>query len=169
MAPEPVTALAELPTTYRLHNGAKCSPELRQRIVAGLKEGVGILKLASILGCSHHTVEAIRDQTPNLGTDWKGAVSGKLKAFIHLVADDLLENPNQISPDSKPIALAVAIDKVLLLDGEATQIVEHRHSVDVASLKNSLSLLPEITVEPIAQDHDKQQLTQGEPHLLTPQ
>lgn len=168
MTSEAIPELQEAPATYRKHNASQCSPELREQIIKGLKQRIGVIKLATLLGCSQHTVQAVRDETPGL-PDWKENISGKLKQFVHLVADDLIENYDTIKPESKPIALAVAIDKILLLDGEPTQIVENRVSFDLTGLTGPSAVREEIVVEAVTADYvDTQSLPGSTVHQSIP-
>lgn len=132
-----------------VYNGSQCSQSKRKAIVDGVKAGVPINKLARDVHASEHTVSIVRDQEL---PDWRKVQSRNLERFSSNVIQSLLAmTPEQLQAtglSERCVALGIAMDKKALLDGEPSQIVEHRHSVDVQTLRSSLSLHDEIDVTP---------------------
>lgn len=131
--------IQEQAPAYRLHTGAKCPPEKRQAIMEHLNSGTGILTTASLVHASPNTVAAVRDQQP----EWRQEQSSNLKQFTRMITRDMLtmspEELRLVPLKDKAITLGVVMDKIALLDGEPTSIVEHRHSVDLSTLTDSLA------------------------------
>lgn len=113
-------------TGERLH--AK-DPGKYQAIVAAAAEKFSVRRIARAFKVSPGTIKAVcRREGVAIGA-LKKEIAGKLKDFVEGSVDRLLEEGDEIDIDKLPLATAIAIDKMQLLDGEATEIVEHQHRV----------------------------------------
>jgi len=160
MATETPEAIPALPTTHRQHNASLCPPEKRKAILEHLKSGTGILATASITNSSPNTVQAVRDQS----SEWRQEQSATLKRFTRMLTHSMVNMSQEelaaIPLQQRSISLGVVIDKIQMLDGEPTQIIEHKHSLDLTSLKSSLGVTDEIVVTPLESSLDNQALTE---------
>lgn len=130
---------------HGVHTAAQISLTQADSIASKLALGVGQLATAAQLGCSVHTVRAVQANQPERVESWKSTTFKYLSIFAENTAKSLADNPEQISPNAKPIALAVAIDKLLLLSGEATSRIEHVSS-EVFETRDEIAQLPEAQV-----------------------
>jgi hypothetical protein len=130
--------------------GEHCSPEKRKAIVEGIKSHTSIQELAKQTKSSPHTVMVVRDQEL---PDWRKVQSKNLERFSGNVIQSLLamtpEQLNETGLSERCVALGIVMDKKAMLDGEPTAIVEHRHTVDVHALRDSLDSHDVIDVTPV--------------------
>jgi hypothetical protein len=118
-------------------------PLKREQILAMSNDGATLKEIATALCVSEHTIMAVRKLA---GFDWRATAIAHLEQAIPLGASRLREAFRTMDPDKIAIPWAIAVDKMLLLKGESTAIVEHRHTVDLTTLSTGLNT-PEITVQ----------------------
>lgn len=128
------------------YTGANCSPAKRKAIKEGILSCQPVQAIAKAVHATTQTVMVVRDQEV---PDWRKEQSSNLKELArdmvhHFRTADLDTIPWTV----KPVMYGIIMDKIANLDGEPSQIVEHRHSVDVQTLRSSLSLHEEIDVTP---------------------
>ncbi len=116
-------------------------------IVAALGEGMGIRQIARALKVSTNTVRAIRDRECELVDDGKRRTAQALRRFARMGAERLVEEIDEIPVDKLPLAVAIAVDKAQLLDGEATARIETVKSYDPGAWQELVQSLPEIPVQ----------------------
>lgn len=104
-------------------------PQLYQAAIELLARGYGIRDTAQILKMSPRSIMAIRDREPEAIATIKHRVSKIWLDVAQLAAevtrDKLLDDPDSISFKDAAIGGAVAVDKHLVMSGEATQRIEH--------------------------------------------
>jgi hypothetical protein len=104
-------------------------PQLYRAAVELLGRGYGIRDTAKILSMSARSIMAIRDREPDTIATVKRYVSRKYLDVATLAAevarDRLTDEPESIPFKDLMIGGAVAVDKHLILAGEATQRIEH--------------------------------------------
>lgn len=123
--------------------GEKMAPELRNAVLQDLRSGMGMVAVATKHGLSHHIVSALRDaaeeENPAFNlVAWKKSTAATLSRFVSKGAEKLEKQVEEMPLQSLPIAIAVAIDKLLLLHDQPQTIVEHRLRVDHNSVNELL-------------------------------
>lgn len=128
-------------TGERLHAR---DPDRYRAIVAALAEGIGTRAIARAYKVSPHTVRAIRAREAGpIATDKKG-ISDRLRQFARMASDRLVEEIDDIPVDKLPLAAGIIIDKMQLLDGEATSITGTAGpTVDAEKFNHWIKSLPE--------------------------
>ena len=116
--------------------GALVPAEKREAILAHLASGNGFRSAAEKFGLSDHTIQAIRDaelaDNPKFSTAYY--MSRTPARLLHLASQgiDRMDREMENMPlGVLPVAVGVAIDKYLAMSGQASQVVEHRHSVSL--------------------------------------
>lgn len=96
-------------------------------IVTALSEGFGIRQICRALHVSHHTVELVRLRESSLVATLKKGTVEKLRTFVRLASDRLIDEVYDMKLESLPVAIGILTEKAQLLDGEATaRVEEHR-------------------------------------------
>lgn len=135
--------LGRLQTTKNKHTGEKLDPDIKQAILADLREGMGVVAVAAKHEISVNIVSALRNQAEeeepafNL-VAWKKQTAATLSHFVSKGAKKLERQVEEMPLQALPIAIAVAIDKLLLLHDQPQTIVEHRLRVDHDSVNELL-------------------------------
>jgi len=121
---------------------AQTRPEVFNAVVLALASGETPRSIARRLGVDDHTVSGIREHHPDLV---KAAQALQAKAFMELsrlsaetAKDRLLESPDKVNFKDLVLGAAIAVDKAMLLTGQATERVEVRVSVDADELDDIL-------------------------------
>lgn len=109
----------------------------RQEIIKSLASGTGIVRTAEECGVSHHTVEAVRDKELDANPRFANAyyqsrMGAKLLNIASKGMDMIDKKMEQIPAGMLGVTVGIAIDKFLALSGQASSIVEHRHSVSLS-------------------------------------
>lgn len=90
-----------------------------------LAAGVGVLKIAAMLRVSHHTIAAVRDGIGRDGVAQEKAIlSDQMRLAVRLLMERALNEIDQIDRDKIPFWVGVLVDKMQLLDGQATARIE---------------------------------------------
>lgn len=97
-------------------------PDRYRAIVGALAEGIGLRAIARAYKVSPNTVRAIRVREAGPIDTEKKEISLRLRQFARMASDRLVEEVDEIPVDKLPLATAIVIDKMQLLDGEATTI-----------------------------------------------
>lgn len=135
--------MVKLKTESSRATGEKMKPELREAILADLRGGMGMVAVANKHEVSGHIVSALRDQAEednpafNL-VAWKKSTAATLSRFVSKGADKLERQVEEMPLQSLPIAIAVAIDKLLLLHDQPQTIVEQRLRIDHNAVNDML-------------------------------
>lgn len=92
--------------------------------------GVKVETIAKELGTSWETVAAIRQQCSGTIREFKAGLSAQLRTLIDLALPAMQAKAKEGKYD--PVQIAILIDKILILEGEASSVIEHRHTVSPA-------------------------------------
>jgi hypothetical protein len=138
----------KMPEKPRLpYTGEKTGTRKRKAIIEARAQGHGLLKVASDVGSSHHLVKVVAEQEADKIAQRKREITANMWDYALAGTKRLLENVENMELGSLPIATAIAIDKALLLSGEATSHVEVVHKLDVGSLATRLASIPKVTID----------------------
>jgi len=104
-------------------------PDVYAIVVQALAEGMSVRAISRATGLHHCTVSAVRD-----GRDHGRAIDAakqrtrmQLARFISYASERLLEEADTIPIGQLAVSMGISLDKLQLLDGAATAIVDHRH------------------------------------------
>lgn len=102
----------------------------RDAVIRALAEGVGIIRIARAFGLSEHTVMALRDRRPDLVAMEKKQLSGQIGRILKLSAERYEEGllAGKVAAAQIPVGFGIFADKKAMLDGEASLVIEHRHT-----------------------------------------
>jgi hypothetical protein len=113
--------------------GKKVAKEKRDLTVELLKDGVGTNAVVAQTGLTKQTVIAIKKDTEdNKGFDlgsWKKNTSALLSQIVTKGSVRLLDAIEDIPAGQLPLAIAILVDKVAVLQDAPTVVVEHRLKV----------------------------------------
>jgi len=127
----------------------------RQRvdaILAAVVAGVPREHIAALAKVSTHTIAGIVERAERSGeiATWKERMSRLLARATETMAATLVEAVEQkkLAPAALPVALGIATDKKLLLDGEATSRVEHVERVRPEDITALIKRAKVVDIEP---------------------
>lgn len=103
-------------------------PEKFRAVVGYIAEGRGQLWIADRVGCSHHTVRAVRERFPKAVAIEKEKLAELCQTASTLLVERIIENPESLPPQSLGVTAGILMDKVLLLRGGPSLTIEHRHT-----------------------------------------
>lgn len=113
---------------------------VRDAVVRALAEGVGILRIARMLraqgiAIGEHSIMALRDRRADLVAIEKKQLSQQLGRILKLSADkyETALVADKVPAVQIPVAFGIFADKKAALDGEASLVIEHRHTVDASA------------------------------------
>ena len=113
--------------------GKKVAKEKRDLTIELLKDGVGTNAVVEQTGLTKQTVIAIKKDTEdNKGFDlgsWKKNTSALLSQIVTKGSVRLLDAIEDIPAGQLPLAIAILVDKVAVLQDAPTVVVEHRLKV----------------------------------------
>lgn len=109
-------------TGDRLYNRR---PEIYRAVVQLLGQGVGVRQIARTLGVSTNTVAAVRSREGSSIETHKMRAVESLSSFVAAAADRLRDEVHDIAIDKLSVPLGIAVEKLMLLTGQATSRVEH--------------------------------------------
>lgn len=123
--------------------GAKMDPDVKAAILQDLRDGNGVVSVAEKHSVSAHTVTALRnaaeDEEPAFNlVAWKKSTAATLSHFVSKGAKKLERQVEEMPLTALPIAIAVAIDKLLLLHDQPQTIVEQRLRIDHHAVNDML-------------------------------
>lgn len=123
------------------HNASRISPERKNAVMELLRAGRGIDEIAKDQHMSPNNVMAIKRQMPEvtgLSDEFKNATVRNLKSFVQQASQKLVDEIDNLHVSQIPIAMGIAIDKIMTLQDQPQAVVEHRFSIDHASLDKLL-------------------------------
>ena len=100
-------------------------PEIYRAVVQLLGQGVGVRQIARTLGVSTNTVSAVRLREGSSIETHKIRAAESLSSFVAAAADRLRDEVHDIAIDKLSVPLGIAVEKLMLLTGQATSRVEH--------------------------------------------
>ena len=146
MTPEDVSEIAAICTGETF---AKLYPEKARAIVLMRGEGIAVDRVAKYLGVSAHTVLAVEDLRRQSVDEIKVKTGRKLAVGMYLLTDSLVDDivSGKLKPSEKAFALNVLAEKALLLNGDATAVVEvtHKHVLSPEQWAAHMQALKEVT------------------------
>lgn len=137
------------PATRRKYTGAEFflrEPLKFKAVVGYLAEGRGQLWIADRVGCSHHTVRAVKEHFPKSVAIEKERLADRCDAAATLMVDKIIEEPDKVPPQAWGLVAAQLIDKALLLRGGPSLTIEHRHTFSHGDFNALLAGAPAIDV-----------------------
>ena len=123
------------------HNASRITTERKNAVMELLRAGRGIDEIAKDQRMSPNNVMAIKRQMPEvtgLNDEFKTATVRNLKSFVQQASQKLVDEIDSLHVSQIPIAMGIAIDKILTLQDQPQAVVEHRFSIDHASLDRLL-------------------------------
>jgi transposase-like protein len=136
---------------------SRLDPERKAEIEKMLQEGVSVRQITSEMSASKNTVMAVRDQMEDSGKfdlgSWKKQTINNLAKFVNKGSTRLEKEVENIPAGQLPLALAIAIDKIMALQYAPAVVVEHRLRISADDI-NTLLKIPKqadqniIDVEP---------------------
>lgn len=123
------------------HNASRISEERKEAVRELLRAGRGIDEIAKLQRMSPNNVMAIKRAMPEstgLNDEFKAATVRNLKSFVQQASQKLVDELDSLHVSQIPIAMGIAIDKIQALQDQPQAVVEHRFSIDHASLDRLL-------------------------------
>lgn len=113
--------------------------------------GVGKAKIAQAVGASINTIIAYASNHPEKVEAAKKRLAPKLALMVDVLADRVIELLPAMKPGEASMAFGILFDKLQLVEGRATSIVERRDGARITDFSSLISGLPVIDVhaEPI--------------------
>lgn len=100
------------------------NPAKHKIIVRLLSIGLGVVKIAKLVGVSHHTVQAIRDESPLSNAAEKVVISDRMRRMVRLLLERAEDEIDKVPLDRVPQFVETLTRNMQLLDGQATARVE---------------------------------------------
>jgi hypothetical protein len=128
-------------------------PNKYQAIIALSAEGIGVLRIASILRVSTHTVIAVRQREPGGVAIEKQRIAGLSREAARMCVEgiiDILADPARVAKvPARDLGILAGIltDKAELLSGGPTMRIEHQRDVSPEDVRDYLSGLEPASVE----------------------
>lgn len=123
------------------HNASRVSEERKEAVRELLRAGRGIDEIAKLQRMSPNNVMAIKRAMPEstgLNDEFKASTVRNLKSFVQQASQKLVDELDNLHVSQIPIAMGIAIDKIQALQDQPQAVVEHRFSIDHASLDKLL-------------------------------
>jgi transposase-like protein len=123
------------------HNASRITEERKQAVRELLRSGVSIDDIAKSQRMSPNNVMAIKRSMPEstgLNDEFKASTVRNLKSFVQQASQKLVDELDNLHVSQIPIAMGIAIDKIQALQDQPQAVVEHRFTVDHASLDKLL-------------------------------
>jgi hypothetical protein len=123
------------------HNASRITEERKQAVRELLRSGVTIDDVARSQRMSPNNVMAIKRSMPEstgLNDEFKSATVRNLKSFVQQASQKLVDELDNLHVSQIPIAMGIAIDKIQALQDQPQAVVEHRFTIDHASLDKLL-------------------------------
>lgn len=137
------------------HKGTKIPPKKKAEIEKLLAEGMSSNQISQELSTSRNTVHAIRDQMEDTGKfdlgTWKKQTVSNLAKFVNRGSTRLEAEVDNIPAGQLPLALAIAIDKIMALQDAPAVVVEHRLRISADDINGMLKVKKQaevIDIEP---------------------
>jgi len=123
------------------HNAKRVSEERKQQVEELLRAGTPVLEVAKLAKMSPNNVTAIKKTMPEstgLQDEFKATTVRNLKAFVQRASQKLVDELDSLHVSQVPIAMGIAIDKILTLQDQPQAVVEHRFSISHETLDKLL-------------------------------
>jgi len=118
--------------------------ELVSAVLADLVQGHSQRLIASKYSISRHTISGILSRAEASGkiAPYKQRLSAKLARAIEGGIEKYTEDleAGKIQGAQIPVGIGILSDKKALIDGEATEVIEHRHTVNLETWRESLRI-----------------------------
>lgn len=118
------------------------SPETYSAAMAMLGQGAPIRTIANELKISVNTVLAIKSSEANFIETEKKELAAKMMALASVGVDRLIDKVEDLPIGQLPLLTAIMIDKAVLLNGDATHVIEHREAPKGAAIVDLIKSLP---------------------------
>ena len=124
-------------------------PEDYRRVMSLLAGGMGMLAIARIVRVHHRTVAAVLAESGDQIDMLKQGIRRNVRLAVAVAAERLPDVMASLPAGQMPIATAVLLDKLAMLDGEPTQRIEVKHTGHLTheSLAAELEAFPVEVVE----------------------
>lgn len=135
---------------WRLHSAKyikERNPRLYSAIVLARKYEIPVEVIAKDLNVSENTVRAVEFQNLTVVEESKKSILNNLRKFVHGATLIMAENADRMDINKLPIAMGIAAEKMLLLEGQATARVEHVAGPRVDDLANEIRDLQATAVQ----------------------
>ena len=148
---------------YTLERFRKHEPEKLAMCIHLLAAGYGRLRIASLVGCCHHTVKAVADAEPNAIAIERDRMASMARHGGGMLLEGIVEdiaNPvtaKKIPFRDKAVAAGILVDKSLILAGQASIIIgEEKREFTQEDMNAYLDDLPRVEDEsiPIEKERD---------------
>lgn len=103
-------------------------PDKFEAVVHYLARGMGVKRIAALVRCHVHTVQAVRDRFPRSVATEKERLADLCLQASTLMVEQILDNPDAVPAQSWGLTAAQLADKALQLRGGPTVTIEHRHT-----------------------------------------
>jgi len=125
-------------STPHAHTGEQVPEETREKVLEYLAKGGGIHEAAKECRLNVRTVMAIRtrevkDNPKFAQAYYSTRTPARLLHLANQAMDRMEEEMQSLPAGVLPVVMGVALDKYLALSGQASQVVEHRHSVSLGA------------------------------------
>lgn len=129
------------------YSGTQLTPAKAANIRQRLLSGQSVRSIAKQLHCSPSTIFALRNRESQSLGSWRSNASSKLGEFICVATERLADEVDNISPAQLPLAIGIAIDKKLILDGDTSaQLPKPEQSMTPAKLLSALQINVQVSV-----------------------
>ena len=133
------------PKTVSKNHLINKDPKKYKDIVKGLKEGRGMVQLASELSVAPSTVQLIREDHKTELPNWKRRTVKALSEAAEGIAQSLVEGHENIPWQSKALSLGIILSKKSELEGSMPQQkVIHEHRLTHSSLVDKFKEMKQV-------------------------
>lgn len=140
--------------TIRPEMASDCSqldPVTRRAMLLDLRAGMGVIACSKKHGVSEHTaIELRRIDSEEQGVDlahWKRSTAATLSQFVARGGNRLMEEVDKIPLATLPVAVAIAVDKILALHDQPQVVTEHRLRVRHEDINDLILNAKSVVVE----------------------
>ena len=124
------------------------NPERYRLIVSVIAEGLPIRWICQAFKVSHHSIQAIREREPEIIATEKRLLAGKHRFASRICVEKIIEALEHLEPkdlrdvQSLGVLNGILVEKMQLLDGEATSIVEKPKGPTLDDIRRVYEALP---------------------------
>ena len=124
------------------------NPERYRLIVSVIAEGLPIRWICQAFKVSHHSIQAIREREPKIIATEKRLLAGKHRFASRICVEKIIEALEHLEPkdlrdvQSLGVLNGILVEKMQLLDGEATSIVEKPKGPTLDDIRRVYEALP---------------------------
>jgi len=136
--PDDTDLLRPVEDLTRRHTAERVSQvsERRDSILRALGCGLPFSVVCEVFKCAPATVAALAGNAPQVVEAGKKRLAGKFQVLSHAAVDAALiaVQEGRMPAASLPVCAGIAADKSLVLSGEPSLVIEHRHTSDPVAL-----------------------------------